>query len=34
MQTIERWKPSGLSAKEFAAAEVPSPYSLSWLNKI
>jgi hypothetical protein len=27
---VERWKASGLGAKEFAAAENLSPYSLSW----
>jgi hypothetical protein len=27
---VERWKASGLGAKEFAAIEDLSPYSLSW----
>jgi len=27
---VERWKASGLGAKEFAAAEDVLPYSLSW----
>jgi hypothetical protein len=29
-ERVERWKASGLGAKEFAAAEDLSPYSLSW----
>lgn len=29
-ERVERWKASGLGAKEFAAAENLSPYSLSW----